>query len=297
MTPRRALRGLLLPALMLVAVAAGAQQQTSDKAEKVERGYTFDETFQGSSNRLGQVFKSSTSVGFDFNKYFGVGIGVPIYFVRVSTTTTTTAGTGAGSHSGVGDVFIDLNLTVDNPLVNYASTLTGTVPTGSTSGGLSTGRVTVNWNNHFDRDLGRIRPFVNAAVANSISDTHFFTRPFTTLGLVGQFEGGGTVKVFPWVRLGASLYDDLPSGNQKVYSKLFKMSGPPSGKGFKQSRVTTGTSDIAKDNGFEVWLSFFEGHMGSLELGYQRSVTNKLDTFSFVVDLDFTSFLRKTTGR
>ncbi len=297
MTLRRMLRGLLLPALMLVAVAASAQQQTSDKAEKAEKGYTFDETFQGSSNRLGQVFKSSTSVGYDYNKYFGVSIGVPIYFVHVSTTTTTTAGTGAGSHSGIGDVFVDLNLTVDNPLLNYASTLTGTVPTGSTSGGLSTGRVTANWNNHFDHDLWRIRPFVNAGVANSISDTHFFTRPFTTLGLVGLFEGGGTIKVFPWVRLGASLYDDLPSGNQKVYSKLFKMSGTTSGKGFKQSRVTTGTADIAKDNGVAAWLSFFEGHMGSLEVGYQRSVPNNLDTFSFVLDLDFSSFLRKATGR
>ncbi len=86
--------------------------------------------------------------------------------------------------------------------------------------GLTTGRVTVDWNNYFGRDFGPVRPFANVGIANTVSDTPYFVRPFSTLGTVGHFEGGASCRVFRFVRIGASLYDILPTGEQKVYSRV-----------------------------------------------------------------------------
>ena len=271
-------------ALLLLLAGGHLAAQSAGKAPDEEKGYTMYEQFEGSSNTLGQVMKFDTSAGYNFNRFWGVDLGIPVYVVRASTSTSTTT-TPLSSGNGIGDAHVDLRLTVNNPLLNYGSTLTGRAPTGNTRLGMSTGRATFEWDNHFDRSFLGLQPFANAGVANSISDTHFFVRPFSTLGMVALLEGGATCKVLHVASVGASLYADEPWGQQKVYSKL--RAGPS-----KTAAETVGSAALARDNGFSAWIGASPIPYLDLEVGYNRSVHYDLNTVSFGVGLNLGSLFK-----
>ena len=281
---------MLVPCGVLSAQSTGA-------VYKEGNALIWNESFQGSSNVLGQVMKLDNTLGYSFNRYLALEGGLPIYFVHASSTA---AASGARSGNGLGNLYADMRLTLTNPLINYQSTLTGTAPTGDRDKGFSTGRATFDWNNHFDRNLGPLRPFADLGVANTVSDTQFFLRPFTSLGLVGHFEGGATFRLIPGVRVGASLYDILPSGEQKVYSKLIHRGTPAVAKGsgrhhggvFEASSVSVGGVGLVRDNGFAAWASASPIRYITLSAGYTRSVVYDLNTFSFGVGLNLSPVLK-----
>lgn len=303
-TMQRTMIATFLFTIMLFALTARVVAQSLEDSGEEEKGMVFYEKFQGSSNTLGQVMKMDTSVGYNFTKHFGVDAGLPFYFVRSSQTSTTL---GSTSNNGIGNAYVDLRLTLANPAINFASTLTGTAPTGDTDAGFSTGRATFDWNNYFDHTFSPITPFANIGVANTVSDTHFFTRPFTSLGLVSHFEGGANLRISRFLGVGAAAYAVLPSGQQKIYSKLIKrqaenpgtassVSGRGAGKGaFESSHVTIGNADLARDNGYSAWFDINPARYLDLELGYNRSVHYALDTFSFTVGFNL-GYLAKKGG-
>ncbi len=294
-----------------------AQPPAGSNGDK--RGFALYESFEGSSNSLGQVTRLNSAIGYNFNQYFSVDAGLPVYFINASDTAVAN---GAQSGNGIGNVFVDLYITVNNPVVNYQSRITGTAPTGDKDLGLTTGRATVDWNNYFGRDFGRLRPFANIGIANTVSDTPYFVRPFSTLGTVGHFEGGASYGVFRLARIGASLYDIAPTGQQKVYSRLVHRTmapiagqkialrtgivmapGPGQGmgpggqgagagigtsrSGFETQSQTTGGSDLTRDNGYSAWLNIGPVRKLYLQAGYTRSVVYRLDTFWFGVGFSF----------
>jgi len=277
----------------LVAQSSGTPGAKDDEA----KGWTWHERFEGSSSSFGQVTKLDSSLGYNFNRYFGVDAGVPVYFVRRSSATS-----GKRSTNGIGNAYADLRLTLNNPLVNFSSTLTGSAPTGDTKTGLSSGRATFDWDNRFDRSIGGLTPFVDLGVANTVSDTHFFRRPFSSLGTVAHFEAGSELKLWHFVSIGASAYDVLPSGQQKIFSKILQRSSqgtsamPNRGRVFETAAVTAGGTDLTRDNGFSTWLSATLYKYVDLELGYSRSVHFRLDSISFGIGLNLSPVLRKVHG-
>ena len=305
----------LVVGLMLLACGM-VYAQPPDGAGSDERGFVLYESFQGSSNSLGQVTRLDSAIGYNFNRYFSVDAGVPVYFIHASDTAVAN---GAQSGNGIGNVFVDLYFTFDNPAVNYESQITGTAPTGNKDLGLTTGRATVDWNNYFWRDFGSLRPFANIGIANTVSDTPYFVRPFSTFGTVGHFEGGLSYGLFRFARVGASLYDILPTGQQKVYSRLVRRGmtttleqsvalrtpqtmgpggrgtasggqGSTSGtnrRGFETQSQTIGESDLTRDNGYSAWLNIGPVRNVYLQAGYSRSVIYRLDTFWFGVGFSF----------
>lgn len=294
----------IVATFLMITVAAAAEERPVDKAKDEYRGVTFYESFQGSSNTLGQVYKLDTTVGYNFNKYFGIDGGIPFYFVRPSDTS---ASSGFTTGSGIGNAYLDLRLTVNNPILNYATTLTGTAPTGDKDRGFSTGRSTYDWNNHFDRPIFGLTPFANIGIANAVSDTHFFTRPFTSLGTVTHLEGGATLKILPMIRVGASVYDIIPSGEQKVFSKLItrRMTGAVApgatsrrGRGgvFERAHETVGGPDLVRDNGASAWIAARVGRFADLEIGYTRSVDFDLNTVTFGIGFNVAYLARKARG-
>src|SRR5437773_615429 len=74
--------------------------------------------------------------------------------------------------------------------LSYSSTLELTAPTGDKARGFTTGRATADWTNRFSHKMDSFTPFGSAGLANTVSDTKFFVRPFTSLGMVVHFEGG-----------------------------------------------------------------------------------------------------------
>ena len=105
-------------------------------------GFAFYERFQGSASSLGWVNQLDTSVGYNFGDHFSLDAGLPVYFIRPSSSTI--AATGTSSANGIGNVYAQLRLSEANRIVNFASTLTGTAPTGDETNGFSTGHATVD---------------------------------------------------------------------------------------------------------------------------------------------------------
>src|SRR5689334_4577011 len=116
------------------------------------RGFTWYERFEGSVNTLGAVTRLDSTVGYNFDSHFSVAGGIPVYFVAPSHSTTTAA-TATNSFNGIGNAYGQFSLTLANPLVNFMSTITATAPTGDEALGLSTGHVTIDWSNYFERTL------------------------------------------------------------------------------------------------------------------------------------------------
>jgi hypothetical protein len=261
-------------------VSSTTQIETLPTAAIAEKGFTFYEFYGGSFNSLGHVTELDTTVGYNFNRYFGVDAGIPFYFVGLSSAT---AAQGPLPGNGIGDVYGDLLVTVANPTVNYLGTLRGTAPTGNADKGFSTGRVTFGWDNYFDHDFRGLRPFADLGFANSIGDTHFFYRPFITYGYVTELEGGLTYKILSPLRVGASLYCDLPIGEQTVISRV----GLPEIKG---------PASIDRDNGYSAWVTVRPIPYITLEGGYDHSVRYALNTFSFGIGFNVGSIYHKARG-
>lgn len=258
-----------------------------------ERGWSFSGSFNGSVNSAGAVTKVDPTLGYNFNKHVSTYVGMPFYFVNLSSTASdisTAAPTNGGFMSGLGNAFLGFRAQVDSDLMNYVSTLEFTAPTGDKSRGFSTGHVTADWTNRFSRRFSSLTPFASVGIANTVSDTSFFVRPFSSWGLVGHFEGGATYDLSAATWLGASGYAVRGSGEQRVISKVIRRNatttrGPDVGRDrtriFETQTETISAADIINDHGFSTWLGANPSPAVQVYAGYSRSVNYSYNTFFF----------------
>jgi hypothetical protein len=254
-------------------------------------GWSLSGRFQGSSNSDGLVLKADPTLGYSFNHHFQTYFGVPVYFVNESSTIQTQTASTSGFMNGLGNAYVGFRLGVDSDAVNYASTLEATAPTGDKAKGFSTGRATVDWTNRFSHKISSVTPFASAGLANTVSDTSFFVRPFTSLGIVSHFDGGAKFSLSQFVDVGASAYAVRAAGQQTIISKIFKNATTPttttagSGKNrpFETSRQVVGSASLANDNGFSTWLAAHAGSTTDFQIGYTRSAGYDLNTLFFGV--------------
>jgi hypothetical protein len=247
--------------------------------------------FQGSSNSDGLVLKADPTLGYSFNHHFQMYFGVPVYFVNESSTIQTQTATTSGFMNGLGNAYIGFRLGVDNEAVNYSSTLEATAPTGDKAKGFSTGRATVDWSNRFSHKFSSVTPFASAGLANTVSDTSFFVRPFTSLGVVSHFDGGAKFSLSQFVDVGASAYAVRAAGQQTIISKIFKntttatttTAGTGKNRPFENGREVVGSAALANDNGFSTWLAAHAGSTMDFQVGYTRSAGYDLNTLFFGV--------------
>jgi hypothetical protein len=299
--------------VLFCALAFTAPLFAQDAQDSSPNGFVFGAEMQGSYSSIGTITKLDASAGYVFNRHFMTDAGVPYYFVFPSASTT--ASTGFESVEGIGNAYAQIAFMFPNPAVNYASTVTGTGPSGDRNKGLSTGHATVDWNNHVDRNFGRWTPFGEAGIANTVSDTTFFVRPFTTYGFVAHGQGGLRYRFARWLQAGAAGYVVEPYGRQTIVSRVVTeesltsgaiaspvtlpstpvtpplgtllggLLNPPTTPAavFETSTVTSGTAALARDSGVSTWLQLGKTPGLSLQVGFTRSRNYDLNTLSFGV--------------
>jgi hypothetical protein len=268
--------------ILVVGLALPAQAADDGK------GWSFFGRFSGSSNSDGLVTKAESGLGYSFNNHWSTYTGVPFYFVNRSSSTTT--GT-SGFMSGVGNAFLGFRFAAKSDLMNYTSNLEFTAPTGDTSRGFSTGRVTADWTNTLSTKVSSLTPFGSIGIANTVSDTAFFVRPFTSLGKVGHFEGGATYDLLPAVRVGLSAYAVQGSGQQRVISKVKRDATTTSGSSTTRgsanrvfdNQMETVSAGIVNDHGFSTWFGVSPKPEVDFHAGYSRSVNYDFNTLFFGV--------------
>ena len=240
----------------------------------------------------------SSSMRYDFNRIFGMELGVPLYLMHNGFDTSVVAKPNTNPplltrYNSLGDVVLTLNFAAPNSWSGYRSTITGTGPTGDTSSGISSGRPTLDLNNHFEHSFNRLSPLLEFGVGDSSALINKrVRRPYTTLGPLSHFKAGASFDLFKNFSFQADAYETLPIGDQKVYSHLFVRSanGPivrvtkEGVRRFRLVRVSTGQG-IAEDNGCEGILSTNLGNRLDLSGSYDRSFRQKLDTVTITLGL------------
>ncbi len=254
-----------------------------------EKGFASYVQFGGSVNSSGRIFKLDTSIGYNVNEHLGFDAGIPFYFVSTPDTNTS----AGSSQRGIGNPYLDFRVTFRNPVISYRSTATGYFPVASVKNGFSTGRMTGDWTNRFEHSFTRLTPFAELGIGNTIRDSRFFDRPFTSLGFNAHVEAGGSVALTNQFDLGASGYAILPSGQQRIYSKVMNARATMhNGRVFDTTSETVGTADLARDHGFSVWTDLRPNADLDFELGYTRSIRYALNTVSFAVGVNIGRLVR-----
>lgn len=259
-------------------------------------GATLNTSFDGSVASGSDVYGFTTTAGYIFNQHVSANFGVPILFVHGTTSTGTTT-----SNTGLGNVFGQLQFSDKNPAVNFGAVATVALPTGDSSKGFSTGRVTADLTGQVAKELGRFTPFFSAGAGNSIFDSRYWRRPYTTLGGVAHFEGGTAFDLGRSLTLSASFYDIAPWGDQKLYSRIVAK-GVATGGTSKHGRVfldnglTKGSSSIDSDHGFNADLDFNPVKVLDFDFGYTHSLKFQENIFSFSVGVNLSSLLRRGAG-
>jgi hypothetical protein len=224
--------------------------------------------------------------------------GVPLYFTRPDARVA--VGGEPQYLNGVGNIYFGLQTPVRNDVAEYVSDIVLMLPTGSKDRGLNTGRFTFDWNNSVRRTFGSVTPFANIGIGNTITDTLFFVRPFTSLGLNGHFEGGATLAVVPSVNLGASAYAVRASNTQRIFSRVVDrpfVRGPGPGLG-RSDRIFETTPEVrvapefVNDSGFSAWVGATTDANLNFQVGYGRSAAYDYDTLFFGIGYRFGSLIR-----
>lgn len=273
--------------------ALRAQTAPVEPAHGTDIGWQWVEQFAGSVNTDGEVMALTSSGGYNFSSHLGLVAGLPLYFVHNASST------GGTSVNGIGDFFAGLRLSFPTPALNYRMALTGAAPTGDSSNGLSTGHVTYDWTNHFDRKFGQWTPFANLGLANSVPNTVYFQQ-FTSLGHLVHFEGGTTFDIVGPLSASASFYDFAPWGSQQVFSRLVPKGSPPAGPGshgrsYESSQLTSGGADLARDDGFNLGL---DARVSVFDVwaAFTHSVHFDLNVFSFGIGVNMRNLIHRVGG-
>jgi hypothetical protein len=198
--------------LASVSSPAQAVPPVATKTAVEETGFTWTETYEGSGNTDGSITDINSTIGYIFDEHFSMDMGVPYLFIRPSSSKT-----GTTSEAGMGNPHVGLRYSRKAPSLDFSTSLNGAVPAASSAKGLSTGRVTFDWGNHFAHGFGLFTPFLDVGLANSVPDTRFLHRPYISLGKLAHLEGGSELDLGDKFSVKVSGYYILPWGSQQIF--------------------------------------------------------------------------------
>lgn len=269
---------ILACSCLLAATALAEAGPSATKTAGEEKGFTLTETYEGSADTDGFISDINSTAGYIFNPHFSISMGVPHLFVSPSTSKT-----GATSAYGMGNPSLGARYSRKGPLFDFSTGINGAFPIASSAKGFSTGRVTFDWDNHFAHGFDYLTPFLDVGVANSVPDTRFLHRPYTSLGKLAHFEGGSELDLGDKFSVTVSGYYILPWGAQQIFVRGQKSS----------SGSTKGGASLTRDDGINLGLDYNLTRFVDLSAGYSYSAYSVLNTVSFGVELNVVSWLGK----
>lgn len=214
---------------------------------------------------------ATPAIGYSFNDIFSIDASIPIYFYRLAESRSTHPKPTqqlVNQRGEPGDIVFGLHAQFIPRLFQYEITGAFTAPSGDEAYGLTTGRVTFDVNNHFERTFGRLTPNLELGAGDSSTLVNrIVTKNYTSLGPLAHFQVGLGVDLLRGISFESDAYEQLPIGDQKIYG--------PSRHG--NATVVTG-HNVTEDNGFINSLDIpLDSHF-SLSGYYSRSLRLHTDT-------------------
>ena len=289
---------VIVAAVALTAATAIAQTSSGD-----ERGFVSFAEFGSSFSSNEHVVKLDTSVGYNLSSHFGVDFGVPFYFAGGSSTSATGTKTSS-SASGMGAPYFAARAMYRDETFGYGARFAVYLPAGDATAGLSTGKTTFDWNNHFENASGRFIPFGEIGIANTVVNTGKYNRPYSAFGNNIHVEGGANIDLSDKFSVGGSAFDIFPWGVQAIYSRVVPKGtvglagngNSSKGRAFEQNSFTTGGADLGKDKGASAWFDYMPAPYLTAEAGFTRSFQYDLNTVSITMRFDI-GYLTRNRAR
>ncbi|MBS1798218.1 MAG: hypothetical protein JSS95_00180 [Acidobacteria bacterium] len=211
------------------------------------------------------------AVSYTINDTFSVDASIPIYFFRLAESTKAHPKPNnllVAQRGELGDAVFALHGQFLPKLFIYESTFSFTAPTGDQDYPLTTGRVTFDLNNHFERTFGRLTPVLEIGAGDTTTlINREVTKTYTSLGPLAHFEVGCGIMLFRNLSFETDAYEQLPIGDQKIYSAYRK--GHPI--------IVTGFN-VTEDNGFISTFDVPLDHRTTFSSYYSRSLRRSVDT-------------------
>ena len=214
---------------------------------------------------------ATPAIGYTINDTFAVDATIPIYMFRLAETLSAHPKPDAhlvSLRGELSDAIFGLHAQFTPGLYLYQSTFSFTVPTGDETYGLTTGRMTFDLNNRFERTYGRFTPTLEIGAGDSTTLVNRqVNKIYTSLGPLAHFQLGTAIELHPRVSFEADVYEELPIGDQKIYG--------PSRSG--KATVVKGYN-VTEDNGFTNSLDLTINSHTILSGYYSRSLRRHTDT-------------------
>ena len=225
---------------------------------------------------LGWSTLATPSIGYSFNDIFSVDATLPIYMYRLAESLSIRPRPTqllVNQRGELGDVVLGFHAQFLPKYVLYQANLAVTAPTGDEAYGLTTGRVTFDLNNHFERTYGRLTPNLEVGVGDSsYLVNRAVNKNYTSLGPISHYQIGLGIELFRGVSFETDAYENLPIGDQKIYG--------PSRNG--KATIVIG-HNVTEDNGFTNSLEIPLDRHTSLSSYYSRSLRLHIDSVAFAI--------------
>jgi len=237
------------------------------------RGFNAGITFSSFHDSLtGWSTLATPAFGYSFNETFSIDATLPIYMYRLAESRSTRPRPDAqlvNQRGELGDLLLGFHAQFVPSTFLYQATLGLTAPTGDEAYGLTSGRVTFDLNNHFERIYrGRFTPNLEIGAGNSTALVNRqVNKIYTSLGPLAHFQVGLGIDLPHNLYFESDAYEQLPIGDQKIYG--------PSRKG--RPTVVTGYN-VTEDNGFTNFLEIPIDAHTTLSGYYSRSLRRHIDT-------------------
>jgi hypothetical protein len=214
---------------------------------------------------------ATPAVGYSFNDIFSIDATIPIYMYRLAQSRSTHPKPNAqlvNQRGELGDVVVGLHAQFVPSPFQYQLIGLVTAPTGDKEYGLTTGRVTFDISNYFQRTYGRITPNIEIGAGDSTTLVNrTVNKNYTSLGPLAHFQIGIGIEFMRGISFESDAYEQLPIGDQKIYG--------PSRNG--KATVVTG-HNVTEDNGFTNALDVPLTGNFTLSGYYSRSLRLHTDT-------------------
>lgn len=203
-------------------------QDDSDAPDPVHPGWSATVATTASHDSLsGWSLQETPSLGYRLNRTLSFDASLPVYGYVNAVRTGKKGNPLLAGHEGVlGDAALASHFVFRPDICDYLGTLSLSAPTGDEHLGAGTGHLGYNVNNHFERSAGVLTPDFEAGIGNTSSLVRRkAAKSYTSSGELVFLQAGTTVELPVSFAMDAEAYEQLPIGQQTVYSRADRKHG------------------------------------------------------------------------
>jgi hypothetical protein len=236
-------------------------------------GVTFSEVHDSS---IGWYNVATPALSYTFSPHYSADVSLSIYPYRRKLKLTSINPfvlRSVANYGTVGDTLLGVHASFNPKDFRNTTTAHLTLPTGDSSNGLGTGKITFDFSHYVERYFGPTGLLVDLGAGNSAGlFNSVVSKDYNSVGSLVHFQAGAIFWLSGRNYIQSLAYEQLPVGSQKIYTTLIGLNG-------QLDTVVTGIKQ-SEDNGFTTQVGIPLTEHLILSGYYNRSLRQHIDTVS-----------------